>query len=198
MIVRDISIFRKSMRESGFSKSDEAAVWDFYVTKSLSRASNQHRFLTDYFKPSFCNPINLLDRMMKASNIIEDHCVIAPGKSITNALSKLGLADELAAGINITVPRIACLISSESDSTNLQYSVKRSVINIMLHVRNAFAHGNTYFFENDFLMLEDLSFDQSITARMIFHKSTLISWIRLFDENSCYYPELHINNSRIR
>ena len=84
----------------------------------------------------------------------------------------------------------------ESNINNLQYSVKRSVINIMAHIRNALAHGNTYFFENDFLMLEDLSFDNKITARMIFHKSTLVSWIRLFDVNMFYYPELHNKNLR--
>ena len=185
-----INDYKKSIRELNFSREDETVIWDFYVTKSLSRASTQHRWLSDYHKDDFQRPFNLLKRMMMAAGVKDEQCKIFNGKSMNKVLAQLDLlANE---EINTDTPRIACLIPSDREEGAEQYSEKKCVLSVMIHARNAFAHGNTYFFENGFVMLEDMNFDKTITARMLFHKNTLLAWIRLFDKKRDYYPEIHV------
>ena len=57
------------------------------------------------------------------------------------------------------------------------------------HIRNAFAHGNTYFFENGNVLLEDKD-GNKITARILIAVQTLVDWIRLIDKDSIIYPVL--------
>ena len=193
----NINSYKKSIRESSFSREDETVIWDFYVTKSLSHASSQHRWLSDYHQDDFTRPFNLMKRMMMAAGVKDEQCKIVTGKSMNKGLEQLNLLADTNVGISTDNPRIACLIPSDREGEGKQYSEKKCVINVMVHARNALAHGNTYFFDNGFVMLEDFIFDKftrvtTTTARMLFHKNTLLAWIKLFDKEKRYYPEIHI------
>lgn len=188
----NISNYKKSIRESNFSRDDEAVIWDFYVTKSLSRASSQHRWLSDYHKDDFRRPLNLLKRMMMVAGVKDEQCIIVNGKSMIKGLAQLELQGDTYNPMKIDCPRIACLIPSDREEGIEPYSEKKCVLSLMIHARNALAHGNTYFFDNGFVLLEDFNSSKIITARMLFHKNTLLAWIKLFDKERCYYPEIHM------
>lgn len=182
----NISEYRKSIRESNFTRENETVIWDFYVTKSLSKASSQHRWLSEYHRDDFQRPFNLMKKMMMTAGVTEDKCQIVFGRSMNKGLAQLDLLSET--GISIQIPRIACLIPSDGEE---RPSENKFILSIMIHVRNAFAHGNTYFFDNGFVMLEDFDFSKVITARMLFHRNTLLEWIKLFDKDKRFYPEIH-------
>lgn len=57
---------------------------------------------------------------------------------------------------------------------------------ILTHIRNAFAHGNTYFFENGNTLLEDKN-RNIITARILLKLQTLLDWIGLIDKEQRFY-----------
>lgn len=104
-------------------------------------------------------------------------------------LDKLGLLVPQSIISCFHVPRIACLnpLPSYTDSS------KSNIISLMIHIRNALAHGRTYFFNNGFVMLDDNNTENTITARFMFHKRTLLDWIRYFDRDGRYYPELLVH-----
>ena len=61
------------------------------------------------------------------------------------------------------------------------------MISLFRHIRNALAHGNTYFFENGFMMLADRNEKKDDTARIILPISALLEWIWIIDKNERYY-----------
>lgn len=180
------------MREAAFTHEEEAVIWDFYVTKSLSRASSQYRTLEQYRNSSFSRPFNLLVQMLKVAEVEEECVKIVYGKTMNKVLHQLQLASNKIEEFDIFTPRIACLLPYRRSSENNYYLQRNSVYSIMTHVRNALAHGNTYFFDNEFLLLEDKNFEKVITARMLLNQNTLIEWIRIFDAESKFYPEIHV------
>jgi len=48
-----LSNYKKSIREAEFSREEESAIWDFFVTKSISRAASQRRTMQDYQPQQF-------------------------------------------------------------------------------------------------------------------------------------------------
>lgn len=58
---------------------------------------------------------------------------------------------------------------------------------VLTHIRNSFAHGNTYFFDNGMFMIEDKDQRGNPTARMILKKQTLLDWIKLVDASQTFY-----------
>lgn len=54
------------------------------------------------------------------------------------------------------------------------------------HIRNSFAHGNTYFFDNGNVLLEDKN-RSNITAMILIRQQTLLDWISLIDKDQKYY-----------
>lgn len=53
---------------------------------------------------------------------------------------------------------------------------------ILTHIRNAFAHSNTYFFDNNMVLLEDKS-KGIITAEILLPMKILLDWIKLIDKD---------------
>lgn len=53
------------------------------------------------------------------------------------------------------------------------------IINCLFrHIRNSFSHANTYFFDNDYMLLEDKEKNR-ITARILIKQQTLLDWIKI-------------------
>lgn len=54
------------------------------------------------------------------------------------------------------------------------------------HIRNAFAHANTYFFDNGIVLLEDKD-KSKLTAAILIKQQTLLDWIKVIDKGENYY-----------
>ena len=181
-----VSQYKKSIYDLGLPREWETALWDFYVTKSVADSASQKRTAADYGLKQY--PIK---EMLQVAGI-EDLCIkVLPASSINKTLQKAGLdsgkigTDEEIA-IDIDKPRIVCLTPfyvSDDDPPKVRMGNAES---ILTHIRNAFAHGNTYFFENGNTLLEDKN-RNIITARILLKLQTLLDWIGLIDKEQRFY-----------
>ena len=131
--------------------------------------------------------------MLEKAGITEENKKILLANSINKTLEKYDLITEekkdnqsIPIEIEIDKPRIVCLTPytiSDEESPKGRVGEAESVLT---HIRNAFAHGNTYFFDNGLMMFEDDN-RKTITARMIISQQTLIDWIGLIDKEQQYY-----------
>lgn len=181
----DLHTYIKPIREADFTREEESAIWDFYVTRSLSRAASQQRTFEDYRPSGFGEQRIRLERLLITAGVNDDGVIILRGQSMNSGLDRLELLMPENIIASIHKPRIACInpLPSYADSS------KSNIISLMIHIRNALAHGRTYFFSNGFIMMED-NIENVITARFLFHKRTLLDWIRYFDRDGRFYPEL--------
>lgn len=54
------------------------------------------------------------------------------------------------------------------------------------HIRNSLAHGRTYYFNNGFIMLEDIDDNSKKTARLLLKFQSLIDWIEIIEHPDNY------------
>ena len=66
------------------------------------------------------------------------------------------------------------------------YFVESRIKALFRHMRNSFAHGNTYFFDNNMVLLEDKD-GGKITATILLPVHSLVDWIFIVDKNGNYY-----------
>lgn len=180
--------FQKSINASGFSSEEISAIWEFYVTKSISKSANQRRSATDYGWNQL--PIH---QMLQIADIAKDNCKILCATSIDGTLKKLDLiiqeknsGEKQPLAIDIDLCRMACTVPftiADEESPKRQISEAES---LLTHIRNAFAHGLTYFFDNGNMLLEDRN-QGKVTARILIQQRTLLDWIRLIDKDKKYY-----------
>lgn len=182
-------IFRKSLRESSFKSKDIAMIWDFYVARSFAAATG--------------NPISLEKCGWKDSNNkkdgypaleqdlalnagIDSFCIVR-AKTVKDTLVAMDLRNEK---LYCTHPRAVLMqnYTYESDENeHIKIKSGESRINaIFRHMRNSFAHGNTYFFENDMCLLEDKD-GNKITAEILIPCRSLIEWVHIVDRKEMYY-----------
>ena len=67
-------------------------------------------------------------------------------------------------------------------------SIESRINAIFRHIRNSFAHGNTFFFDNGMCLLEDKD-GSSITAEILIHQKSLVEWIYIVDRDNKYYKK---------
>jgi hypothetical protein len=185
----EVQPFKKSINESSFSSEQVAMIWDFYVTKSIAASASQKRTPRDY-------GLKILPwkEMCAVANLIADNIKILPANSMNKTLEKLDLCTEIGKGtakhnnpIDIETPRIACLSPFSVADEELPKAKVGEAESVLTHIRNAFAHGNTYYFDNHFVLFEDRDSHGQITARIILSQQTLIDWISEIDKDQRYY-----------
>lgn len=67
--------------------------------------------------------------------------------------------------------------SQDDDETNDQHETMLSCL--FRHIRNSFAHNNTYFFENGNLLLIDFDGKNKVSAMLLIRQQTLFDWMAL-------------------
>lgn len=174
------SLYKKSIYDIGLPREQEAIIWDFYVTKSIAASASQKRQISNYGWKKI--PFK---EMLSSAGILADNIKILPASSINETLSRF----ELDSGkgdnekeIEIDILKIVCLtpfIVADETPPKTKIGDAESVLT---HIRNAFAHGNTYFFDNGNMMLEDKN-NGNITARIIIKRQTLLDWIFIIDKD---------------
>lgn len=185
----EVQDYKKSINESHFSSEQISMIWDFYVTKAIAESASQRRRASDYGLSELP-----WKAMLLSAGISTKDCKILLANSINKTLKEFDL--EIIGGkgekkkrvaIEIDVPKIVCLTPySIADEEKPKPKVGEAE-SVLTHVRNAFAHGNTYFFDNGNLMLEDKDQRGTITARIILKQQTLLDWISLIDKTQKFY-----------
>lgn len=181
-----VSQYKKSIYDLGLPREQEAVLWDFYVTKSVADSASQKRTAADYGLKQY--PIK---EMLRVAGIEDADMKVLPASSINKTLKKAGLdsgkigTDEEIA-IDIDKPRIVCLTPFYVSDDDPPKGKMGNAESILTHIRNAFAHGNTYFFEDGNALLEDKN-GNVITARILLKLQTLLDWISIIDKDQRFY-----------
>lgn len=194
---------KKSLHDSDFSRKAVDIIWDFYVTHTIAGGSGMSRTQKDYGWNS--STTELEEELKRISDIDDFHLVRA--KSINQSLRAMDLADdEICAVHPRSVMRQNYTVSvSETEELRLKNDESR-IEAIFRHIRNALAHGNTYFFDNGYILLEDKNNNErkhskenddpekakenelrQITAEILIKEETLLEWIFKIDKDEKYY-----------
>lgn len=185
-----IDDYKKSLTESAYSYAQIDMIWDFYVTHSLNKASGQRRELTDYGwekSESGEHGYKKLESVLKETAFIDDFCFIR-AKTCKDTLSAMNLSGGF---MCIEHPRAVALQNHSTtvdENENIKFSAggENRIDCLFRHLRNSLAHGNTYFFDNGFVLLEDKD-GSRITARILVKQQSLLDWIKIIDKDEIYY-----------
>ena len=181
--------FQKSIHQSLFSKEQISIIWDFYVTRSLSGSSEQPLSMEDYgwnATRSKTDGYPAIEKQLSAVANIDTFAIIR-AKSISGTVTALGLSNDR---ICIDHPRavLAQKFEYQHDENEkvIVVSKESRIHSIFRHMRNSFAHGLTYFFDNGYLLLEDKD-GKKLSASILIAQSTLLEWIAVIDVHGKYY-----------
>lgn len=179
--------YKKSINESSYTIAQISMIWDFYVTKSIAASASQKRTASDYGLKQIP-----FVKMLEVAGIKESQHKILLSDRMPATLNGLDLKTTGEKGveipIEIDIPRFALImgysICDEEEPKPKDNCSKAECL--LTHVRNAFAHGNTYFFNNGNLLLEDKN-KSNTTAMILIKQKTLLDWIKLIDHEERFY-----------
>lgn len=178
--------YRKSINETDFTPEQISAIWEFYVTKSLSSSSSQSRNVKEYGHKRL--PVK---EMLNTATITSDNIHYFTADSVQSTLQKSDLMIFGETGspipIDIDTPRFALLVKFSDDTRKQQSKYGRGrAKNLLKHIRNALSHGNTYFFDNGNMLLVD-EYDNKTAGMILIKQKTLLDWIALIDKDENFY-----------
>ena len=191
----EVQQYKKSLNETKFTAQDIAIIWDFYVTKSIAKTCSQRRQITSYGWAQVP-----WKEMKEKASLSDERVKILLANTINNTLANFDLITEEGSGnkkhnkpIEIDTIKIVCSTTFKiADEENPKPSMGEAE-SVLTHIRNSFAHGCTYFFDNDNVLLEDKDKNGIITARMILKQQTLLDWIYIIDKEKKYYGNIERN-----
>lgn len=193
-----VSQYKKSIYEIGLSKEEEAIIWDFYVTRSFAASASQKRTIKEFGYSQIP-----LKQMLELAGVTDDTCKILPCTTMPNTIKSLGLETSakdkdgktVEVGIDIDNPRLCCIQKFKvADEQGISPTVSAAEC-LLSHIRNSLAHGNTYFFDNGNVLLEDKD-GNKITARILIPVQVLLEWVMLIDKSGVVYPNLRLSRNK--
>lgn len=196
---RSVLEFKKTLYETNIPREIQAIIWDFYVSKSMANSSSQKRAISDFGMRQI--PIremrsiaNLTSKeyykMMACSTI--DFTLKKLDLEITKRIKTNNNFSVVGTDIDITTPRLCCLMPFKVNEEGKVEKTESEAVCLLNHIRNSFAHGNTYFLDNGNVLLEDKN-REKVTARILLSVAALIEWINLIDKDERYYPHIESN-----
>lgn len=183
-------LYKRSLKESPFSHAQVSMIWDFYVTHSFAGESGQAYTLEEYgwdFSKNRESTLKELEeQLLKAAGINEMCCIRS-----TTIKDTLTACDFSGKNICIEHPRVVLMqryniTVDENERMRFAGGGENRITCLFRHIRNSFAHGNTYFFDNSAVLLEDKDGSKA-TARVLLQQKTLLNWISIIDKDKKYY-----------
>lgn len=179
-----------SVMNSSFSDAECRVIWDFYVSRSFSAATGLPVDLSDYGwnnTQSKTDGLPALERKLAEAADIEAFCIVR-SKSVKDTLQQMGLSQDRICTVH---PRAVLMQNFHVDIDENEkpkiISEESRIHSLFRHIRNSFAHGNTYFFSNGMCLLEDKDGATKITAEILIPCKALITWIGIVDKEHRYY-----------
>lgn len=178
-----------SLKESGFTDDQIKVLWDFYVSRSFAAATGNPISLEScgwHDTQSKTDGFPALESALASSAGLASFCIIR-NKTIKDTLSQMDLSNDRIC-ISHSRAVLAQNFTYESDENEIvKIKSGESRINaIFRHIRNSFAHGNTYFFPNGNCLLIDKDGSKTAAAILV-PKQALWDWIAIVDKNKTYY-----------
>lgn len=190
-----IKQFKKSINESSFSDEQIAIIWDFYVTKAMIGSAAQRRKISDYGQSQIP-----FAKMLNNATITESNYSVLLADKMPLTLKEFDFVISDAKGVEVEIdidtPRFVFLMGytiTDKEQPKAKNDCSKAE-GLLTHIRNAFAHGNTYFFPNGNVLLEDKN-GSTTTAMILIKQQTLLDWIKIIDCNERYYRLVVRNES---
>ena len=190
-------LYKGSLKESSFSHTQVSMIWDFYVTHTFVGESGQAYTLEDYgwdLSKNREKTLKMLEEQLSKAAGINKLCCIR-SSTIKDTLATCDLGGK---HICIEHPRAVLmqnfnLTVDENETIKFAGGGENRVTCLFRHIRNSFAHGNTYFFDST-VLLEDKD-KQKITAKILLQQKTLLDWISIIDKDKKYYELIDVCKS---
>lgn len=182
---------KKSLTDSPFSCAQIDMLWDFYVTHTISGGSGLERSVSDYGWKKDDNKKDgypALEKELIAKAGLSNNICFIRSTTCKDTMSAMDLSND---EICIEHPRAVLLQKysttvDENEKISFSGGGENHVNCLFRHIRNSFAHGNTYFFDNETILLEDMD-KSKITAAILVRQQTLLDWIALIDKGERFY-----------
>lgn len=181
--------YKTSINNAGYSDTELRRLWEFYVTKSISEKSSLSIKLENYGwenTQSKTTGLPALESLLTAS-AGNCHLCFIRAKTIKDTLGQMNLANS-----RICIDHLRGVLKqdfkyehNENEEVTIE-SAESRIVCLMRHIRNSFAHGNTYFFPNRNVLLEDRDSGEKggISARIIIPQFALLKWISIVDRDN--------------
>lgn len=180
-----------SLNDSPFSYAQINILWDFYVPHAISGGSGLARSVSDYGWKKDDNKKDgypALEKELIAKAGLSNNICFIRSTTCKDALSAMDLSND---EICIEHPRAVLLQKysttvDENDNIKFSGGGENHIKCLFRHIRNSFAHGNTYLFGNGTILLEDMD-KSKVTAAILVKQKTLLDWIKVVDKEEKYY-----------
>ena len=167
-----------SLKSMNFSDKDLVKIYNFYLYKSFAASSPQSIKIQDYgwkATKSCTNGYGAIENALKNKMNIEFHFQKDKKGEKKKSFKQLLLENNMSdTNFDSKKPNAVFELSNPKEPP---------MVCLFRHIRNAIAHGNTYQFENNNILLED-KYKGKLTARILIKHETLIDWIKVIDKNN--------------
>lgn len=181
--------YRKTLRESKLASEECNLIWDFYVSRSFAAKTGNPIDLNVCGWKDTISKIDgypALEKALADNAGILDFCIIR-SKKLTDTRRALDLSNSRICVSHARAVMLQDYGVEANENEELKYTFVESRIKALFrHMRNSFAHGNTYFFDNNMVLLEDKD-GGKITATILLPVHSLVDWIFIVDKNGNYY-----------
>lgn len=187
------SAYKRSLKDSTFSHAQINMIWDFYVTHALSGGTDLERSIENYGWQKNDNKVNgypAIEKALSENAGLDNNMCFIRAKTCKDTLDAMNLRNDR---ICIEHPRAVMLRNytiQVDENEKMQFAggqgSENNVMSLFRHIRNSLAHGNTYFFDNGYMLLEDKD-GKTVTASILINQQTLLDWIRVIDKDEQYY-----------
>ena len=173
--------YKGSLKASSYDDADISLIWDFYVTYAFAAESAQSISLKDY---GWENPEKDLEKSLMEKAQIDKLCCIRANR-IYDTLAACDMSNKeicITHSRGVVQQKYSITVDENEKMSFAGGSGAETRITCLFrHIRNALAHGGTYFFESGNMLLEDKD-NSKITARKIIPQQALLDWIRIVDK----------------
>jgi hypothetical protein len=144
------SQYNLSLKESGFTDDQIKIIWDFYVSRSFAAHTEAPISLESYGwhnTQSKTDGLPALENELAAAAELSSFCIIR-SKTIKDTLGQMDLSNERICVSHSRAVLAQSFTYEPDENENVKIKSSESRIDaIFRHIRNSFAHGNTYFFQ---------------------------------------------------
>jgi hypothetical protein len=182
---------KKSIKDSPFSYAQIDMIWDFYVTHTISGGSGLERDITDYGWRKNENKTDgypaLETALFEIAELKSNICFIR-SKTCKDTLGEMDLSNDMICDVHPRAVLLQKFSTTVDENENIKFAGggENHITCLFRHIRNAFAHGNTYFFESGLVLLEDKD-NSTVSAEILLKQQTLLDWIKVIDKHEKYY-----------
>lgn len=188
----EIVVYKKNLSDSNagvYTPEEFKSVIDYYVSKAPVLKSGATgdgfglRSLATIGWKGNGGLGKLESELLKASGIT---LIFIRSDSISNTIKSMDLDSKVCCEHPRAVLKQGFKLKAKENGQIEVTNSETRMECLFRHIRNSLAHGRTYVFNNEMIMLEDLDENGTLSARIMIKAKTLIDWMNIIDNPRNY------------